>query len=157
MSRNILLLCGRVLPMTGQRPDGPQVIEIANDRIVSIRAADDSACSSPGIRDLSSFTVLPGLVDCHTHLDFDVLAGLETQQAAVDDAELAMRMVNRGVVNIQMVVTSVRLVGSRNFIDLTYRRDVEAGRFVGPRVITATRHPDEPLRPAPEPAHARFS
>jgi imidazolonepropionase-like amidohydrolase len=88
---------------------------------------------------LSRFTVLPGLVDSHTHLDFDVLAGLETQQAAVDDAELAMRMVNRGVVNIQMGVTSVRLVGSRNFIDLTYRRDVEAGRFVGPRVITATR------------------
>jgi imidazolonepropionase-like amidohydrolase len=139
MSRNILLLCGRVLPMTGQRLEGPQVIEIANDRIVSIRAADDSARSSPGIRDLSPFTVLPGLVDSHTHLDFDVLAGLETQQAAVDDAELAMRMVNRGVVNIQMGVTSVRLVGSRNFIDLTYRRDVEAGRFVGPRVITATR------------------
>jgi imidazolonepropionase-like amidohydrolase len=109
MSRTILLLCGRVLPMTGQRPDGPQVIEIANDRIVSIRAADDSARSSPGIRDLSRFTVLPGLVDSHTHLDFDVLAGLETQQAAVDDAELAMRMVNRGVVNIQVGVTSVRL------------------------------------------------
>jgi imidazolonepropionase-like amidohydrolase len=114
MSRNILLLRGRVLPMTGQRPERPQVIEIANDRIVSIRAADDSARSLPGIRDLSRFTVLPGLVDSHTHLDFDVLAGLETQQAAVDDAELAMRMVNRGVVNIQMGVTTVRLVGSRN-------------------------------------------
>jgi imidazolonepropionase-like amidohydrolase len=66
MPRNILLLCGRVLPMIGQRPDGPQVIEIANDRIVSIRAADDSARSLPGVRDLSRFTVLPGLVDSHT-------------------------------------------------------------------------------------------
>ena len=139
MSENVLLLCGRVLPMTGQRPEGPQVIEIADDRIVGIRAADDSARSAPGIRDLSRFTALPGLIDSHTHLDFDVLAGLETQQAAVDDAELAMRMVNRGLVNIQMGVTTVRLVGSRNFIDLTYRRDVEAGRFAGPRVVTATR------------------
>ena len=34
MSENVLLLCGRVLPMTGQRPEGPQVIEIADDRIV---------------------------------------------------------------------------------------------------------------------------
>lgn len=139
MSENVLLLCGRVLPMTGQRPEGPQVIEIADDRIVGIRAADDSARSAPGIRDLSRFTALPGLIDSHTHLDFDVLVGLETQQAAVDDAELAMRMVNRGLVNIQMGVTTVRLVGSRNFIDLTYRRDVEAGRFAGPRVVTATR------------------
>ena len=31
--------------------------------------------------------MLPGLVDSHTHFDFDVLAGLETQQAAVDDAD----------------------------------------------------------------------
>jgi imidazolonepropionase-like amidohydrolase len=139
MLKTILVLCGRVLPMTGQRLDGPQVIEIANDRIVGFRAADDSARSSPGIRDLSRFTVLPGLIDSHTHLDFDVLAGLETQQAAVDDAELAMRMVNRGLVNVQMGVTTVRLVGSRNFIDLTYRRDVETGRFPGPRVATATR------------------
>jgi|ERR1700722_774968 len=84
MPRNILLLCGRVVPMTGQRLDGPQVIEIANDRIVGISAADDSARSLPDIRDLSRFTVLPGLVDSHTHLDFDVLAGLETQQASVD-------------------------------------------------------------------------
>jgi imidazolonepropionase-like amidohydrolase len=125
--------------MTGQRLDGPQVIEIANDRIVGISAADDSARSLPDIRDLSRFTVLPGLVDSHTHLDFDVLAGLETQQASVDDAELAMRMVNRGIINIQMGVTTVRLVGSRDFIDLTYRRDVEAGCFPGPPVVTATR------------------
>ena len=139
MSENVLLLCGRALPMTGQKPEGPQVIEIADDRIVSIRAVDESARSARGIRDLSRFTVLPGLIDSHTHLDFDVLAGLETQQAAVDDAELAMRMVNRGLVNIQMGVTTMRLVGSRNFIDLTYRRDVEAGRLAGPRVVTATR------------------
>jgi imidazolonepropionase-like amidohydrolase len=125
--------------MAGQRLDGPQIIEIANDRIVSIRPAEDSARSLSEVRGLSRFTVLPGLVDSHTHLDFDVLAGLETQQATVDDAELAMRMVNRGVVNIQMGVTTVRLVGSRNFIDLTYRRDVESGRFVGPRLVTATR------------------
>lgn len=139
MSENVILLCGRVLPMTGQKPEGPQVIEIADDRIVSIRAVDESARSARGIRDLSRFTVLPGLIDSHTHLDFDVLAGLETQQAAVDDAELAMRMVNRGLVDIQMGVTTVRLVGSRNFIDLTYRRDVEAGRLADPRVVTATR------------------
>ena len=143
--------------MTGQRLDGPQVIEIANDRIVGISAADDSARSLPDIRDLSRFTVLPGLVDSHTHLDFDVLAGLETQQASVDDAELAMRMVNRGIVNIQMGVTTVRLVGSRNFIDLTYRRDVEAGLLRGPAGRHRnTSHPNEPFRTAPQPAYARF-
>lgn len=57
----------------------------------------------------------------------------------MDDAELAMRMVNRGVVNIQMASQQSASWAARNFIDLAYGRDVEAGRFAGPRVITATR------------------
>jgi len=139
MPDRLMFHCGRVIPMTGEKPAGPQVIEVEGDRIVAVRPADDSARAARGMRDLSAFTVIPGLVDAHTHLDFDVLPGLELQQAQVDDGELAMRMVNRGIVNLQMGVTTVRLVGSRNFLDLTYRRDVEAGRFPGPRVITATR------------------
>ncbi|MEO8668738.1 MAG: amidohydrolase family protein [Bauldia sp.] len=139
MSNRRKFLCGRVIPMSGARPAGPQVIEVEDERIVSIAAADASARSAAGVEDLSAFTVLPGLVDAHTHLDFDVLPGHELQQAQVDDAELAMRMVNRGIMNLQMGVTTVRLVGSRKFMDLTYRRDVEAGKFPGPRVITATR------------------
>ncbi|MBN9073478.1 MAG: amidohydrolase family protein [Rhizobiales bacterium] len=139
MADRTRLYCDRVLTMAGSRPSGPQVIEIEGDRIASIKPADASARGADGVRDLSGLTVLPGMVDAHTHLDFDVLPGLELQQAQVDDAELAMRMVNRGIVNLQMGVTAVRLVGSRNFMDLTYRRDVESGRFPGPRVITATR------------------
>jgi imidazolonepropionase-like amidohydrolase len=133
------ILCGRLLPMTGEKSVGPQVIEIEGDRVVSIAPADDSVRTAGGLVDLSAATVLPGFVDAHTHLDFDVLAGHEFQQAQVQDGELAMRMVNRGNVNLQMGITTVRLVGSRAFLDLTYRRDVEAGRFPGPRVITSTR------------------
>lgn len=132
------ILCGKLLPMTGERPKGPQIIEIDGGRITRTGPADDSAHEA-GLIDLSAFTVLPGLVDAHTHLDFDVLSGMEWQQAQVGNAELAMRMVNRGIVNLQMGVTTVRLVGSRDFMDLTYRRDVEAGRFPGPRVVTSTR------------------
>lgn len=139
MPERIRLYCGRLLPMTGTRPAGPQLVEIEGGRVVSIQPADASALGREGVRDLSGMTVLPGLVDAHTHLDFDVLPGRELEQAQVDAAELAMRMVNRGIVNLQMGVTTVRLVGSRDFADLTYRRDVEAGRFPGPRVITSTR------------------
>ena len=139
MTASLDIYCDRLLPMTGERPSGPQRISIRDGRVASIAPAGPEARTAPGVLDLSGLTVLPGLVDAHTHLDFDVLPGLELQQAQVDNAELAMRMVNRGIVNLQMGVTTVRLVGSRNFMDLTYRRDVEAGRFPGPRVITSTR------------------
>ena len=48
MLKNILVLCGPVLPMTGQRPDGPQVIEIAlaveGDPLEDFEALIDVRC-----------------------------------------------------------------------------------------------------------------
>jgi len=134
------ILCGAVLTMTGEPPKGPQVIEIAGGRIAAVRPADGSLDRrDPELVDLSDLTVLPGMVDAHTHLDFDVLAGSELQQAQIDDVGLALRMANRGAVNVKRGITTVRLVGSRNFMDLRMREAFDRGELLGPRIVTSTR------------------
>ena len=130
------ILCGRLHAMSGVRHEGPQIIEIEAGRVTAIGPADGSASE---VVDLSAFTVLPGMVDAHTHLEFDVLAGNEFQQAEVPDHRIMMRMINRGLANLQMGITTLRLVGARNFLDIDYRREIEAGETLGPRVITSTR------------------
>ncbi|MEC9433614.1 MAG: amidohydrolase family protein [Pseudomonadota bacterium] len=133
------ILCGALIPMTGPDPEGRQVIEIEGERIRAIRPATPDDAGDPEILDLSDKTVLPGLIDPHTHLDFDVLAGDEAGQAAIDDATMLLRMVDRAGVNLAAGVTSVRLLATRNFMDIPLRRAIDAGAIPGPRIVTATR------------------
>jgi imidazolonepropionase-like amidohydrolase len=125
--------------MDGTTPRGPQLVSLNGDRIGAIRPAAPGDRDLPDLLDLSHLTVVPGLLDAHTHLDFDVLAGNEAQQAAVDDPTLLLRMIDRGAANLRRGVTAVRLVGSRDFLDIALRRAFDAGDLPGPRMVTATR------------------
>lgn len=142
------ILCGKLLTMTSAPAEGPQLIELDGDKIVRVRPLGDDKAGE-GDLDLLRYTVLPGLIDAHTHLCFDVLAGNEPQQAAVSDSELLLRMVNRAAVNLKHGVTGVRLVGSRNFSDVALRKDIESGALPGPRIVTATRGINSSLTPFP--------
>lgn len=142
------VLCGSLLPMNGSRPEGPQLLELAGGSVVAVRPARPEDRHQPHLLDLSSLTVVPGLIDAHTHLDFDVLASNEAAQAAVDDATLLLRMIDRGAVNLRRGVTAVRLVGSRNFLDIALRRAFDSGDLPGPRIVTATRGITSALSPS---------
>jgi imidazolonepropionase-like amidohydrolase len=132
------ILCGALVTMSGRSPGGPQMITIA-DGIVTEIGPVPAGQGAGEIIDLSRYTVLPGLIDAHTHLDFDVLAGKESEQAAIPDHVLALRMAERGAVNLRNGVTTVRLLGTRNFIDLDIRQAFDTGALPGPRIVTATR------------------
>ncbi|HEV8124089.1 MAG TPA: amidohydrolase family protein [Gemmatimonadales bacterium] len=115
-----------------------QVILIRNDRVIAIQ--DGSAPIPAGARliDLYNSSVLPGLIDCHTHLigdlqSSDVLAPLKTT-AEQDFAS--------GVANARITLfagfTTVRDVGTyRGFLDIALRDSIASGAVPGPRMLVA--------------------
>jgi imidazolonepropionase-like amidohydrolase len=133
-AQRILIRAGHVLDVrTGQEP-ADRTIVVAGDKIAAI-AATASTRAEPGDReiDLRSMTVLPGLIDVHTHLtfgnDFDPYTRLST-----DPVREALNGVRFAKITLEAGFTTVRNVGASGYSDVALRDYIDAGHIPGPHM-----------------------
>jgi imidazolonepropionase-like amidohydrolase len=112
-------------------------ILVADGRIEAILGPDDPAPGDARRLDLAGGWVLPGLIDCHSHLvgdmEFSGVAGSVTTAA-----EEAMFGVRNAALTLRAGFTTVRDVGTfRAFVDVALRGAIDAGWVIGPRMQCA--------------------
>ena len=112
-----------------------QLVIIINDTIKGVGSnlvIPDSAT----ILDFSNATVLPGLIDCHTHITSQ--SGDKYyerfRKSIVDYAILAPAYALK---TLQAGFTSVRDLGSKSFLDVAMKKAINSGKIPGPRMQTA--------------------
>lgn len=121
-----------------------QIILVAGGRITAV-GRDAAIPSGATVIDLSRSWVMPGLVDAHTHLCMQVIAGRDHGNyyyTTLNDPD-AFRAVE-GVANAKAMLeagfTSVRDVGNEgNFACVQVRKGIMQGLIPGPTMITAGR------------------
>lgn len=113
-----------------------QLIVIEADTIKAV-GANIAVPKNAEIIDLSKATVLPGLIDCHTHVTSqpgsDYYAEI-FRKTAVDYAILAPIYAKR---TLEAGFTSIRDVGSAAFLDVALRNAINHGDIPGPRMVCA--------------------
>jgi imidazolonepropionase-like amidohydrolase len=129
-----LIRAGKVLDVhTGKETAGETVI-VAGDRIVGI-AETNATPAQAGDRevDLTGYTVMPGLIDVHTHLtmanDFDPYFEL-----TMTPGKEAILGVENAKTTLEAGFTTVRNVGANGFTDVALRDEINAGHIPGPHM-----------------------
>lgn len=116
----------------------PAVIVIEDDKISSINPA--SLPSGAKLIDLGDKTLLPGVMDVHTHITLDYYNGDHWTTAPVMEtpADWALHGVKFGRDMLEAGFTTVRDAGTfPGFADVALMRAIDNGNVVGPRMIPA--------------------
>src|SRR6266853_5831317 len=153
----LLLIVSAALCLAQQTPSSPQVTAIRAGRLVDVDAGRVLTSQTLLLRggkieamgenlfvpagatviDLSKMTVLPGLLDCHTHLaDLGEAEPLLVLQKSA--AESAYAVIPNARVTLLAGFTTVRDVGVyRAFNDVALRDAIAKGIVIGPRMFVA--------------------
>jgi imidazolonepropionase-like amidohydrolase len=132
-SQTVIVRAGRLFdPQAGRMLDRP-VIVIVGNKINSVSNGNPPSISGATLIDLGDATLLPGLIDVHTHLTFDAGSGgyeslgISTPRAALIGAKNARLTLLAGF-------TTVRNVGAEGYADVALRDAINAGDVIGPRM-----------------------
>jgi len=136
-AQNLYIETGRLLDVQAGQVLTGQCISVAADKITAVAPCGATPAGSERL-DWSAYTVLPGLIDLHTHLadasqSADLALPLKTSPAAT-----ALIGAHNARLTLEAGFTTVRDVGTyRGLTDVAVRDAINAGDVPGPRMFVA--------------------
>jgi imidazolonepropionase-like amidohydrolase len=135
--KRTVIRAGRVLDVRTGELRANQAMVIENEKIVRIAPSSEiaSAAGDTAI-DLPDATLLPGLIDMHTHLTFD-LNSLGYQGLSISTAREALHGARNARRTLEAGFTTVRNLGAKDYADIALRDAINDGDVIGPRIVAS--------------------
>jgi imidazolonepropionase-like amidohydrolase len=133
---DVVIHAGRVIDGVGTSPREKASVLIAGDRIASIQDGWQTPAGAK-IIDLRTSTVLPGLIDCHTHITGEGTGNAIVRAATETPLDDAVRSTVYAKRTLHAGFTTIRNLGADGGADIALKRAIDAGLVEGPRIWTA--------------------
>jgi len=114
-----------------------QTIIIVDDKITDVKAGYVQPAATDTLIDLRAHTVMPGLMDMHTHFSTQMSAASYGEGQRLNEADFALRGAVFAEKTLMAGFTTVRELGDSHHISVALRKAIAQGYVKGPRIYAA--------------------
>src|ERR1700745_3915343 len=132
--KTVVIRAGHLLDVRTGKTLTNQVIVIQGDKIASV-GPGTQVSDGAQVVDLSNATVLPGLIDAHTHITMTTNFGYS--RLGISIPREALNGARNARVTLEAGFTTIRNVGASGFTDVALRDAINAGDVPGPRMLVS--------------------
>jgi imidazolonepropionase-like amidohydrolase len=134
-SQRTLLYCGKLIDTKTLQVSSGMTILVQGDTIVDVQKGYTAALAGDQVIDLKNRTVMPGLIDCHVHLEGETTAD-QAKEFRENIADIAFESTVTAKTTLMAGFTTVRDVGGVG-VNISLRNAIRKGIVIGPRIYTS--------------------
>ena len=136
LAESLALQAGWLFDSESGRLLEKRTVHIDDGKVTSVERGFNQRAGERVV-DLRAFSVLPGLMDMHTHLSYEYGPRTYTETFTWNPADYTLRAVNTAKRTLMAGFTTVRDLGDSDNVTISLRNAINRGEVIGPRVFTA--------------------
>lgn len=137
LAADTLIYASRLIDGRQAEPISKLTLIVVDGRIRDIVAGYQEAAAGDRIIDLRDYTVVPGLMDMHTHLMSQHSKDSYTEKFFMEESDYALRSTMYARATLMAGFTTVRELGDNGINSVSLRKAINEGWIIGPRIFTA--------------------
>ncbi len=135
-SQQTILHCGKLIDVRNKKVLGNVSVLISENKITDVKEGYLQPGGIDKLIDLKSKTVMPGLMDMHVHMEWEIKKGDVADRFVMNPSDIAFESVGYAKTTLMAGFTTVRDLGGSG-VNISLRNAINKGLVVGPRVYTA--------------------
>ncbi len=138
-SSDTIVHAGQLIDGIADRARSDVTLVISDGQLRDVREGFVEPAQQDIYIDLREYTVLPGLMDMHTHLSYEYTARSQLDRFRLNEADFALQAASNARKTLQAGFTTVRDLGDIYAVTIALRKAIAQGHATGPRIFTAGR------------------